>query len=220
MKDNKILTIVLALVAVAALVFGFVANGQKGTLQTKVDELTKKVEELTGELDTAEKELADVKAAAPLFKTSIQTSALQVADATQPQVNLLREAKIVAVSGEVNEDERAALLMDGNPDTKWCDAQAAPNYVVFDFGKPTTVSRWRLLSAATEQSAYITRTCLLQGCNSDAEDWRTLDMFDGNRNNYTDRSFTATSVRYLRLFVVSPTQGQASAARIYELEVY
>lgn len=169
---------------------------------------------------TAANDETDVKAAAPLFKTSIQTSALEIADATQPQVNLLREAKIVAVSGEVNEDERAALLVDGNPDTKWCDAQAAPNFVVFDFGKPTTVSRWRLLSAATEQSAYITRTCLLQGRNSETEDWRTLDMFDGNRNNYTDRSFTATSVRYLRLFVVSPTQGQASAARIYELEVY
>jgi alpha-mannosidase len=169
---------------------------------------------------TAANDEADVTAAAPLFKTSIQSSAQQVADAAQPQVNLLREAKIVAVSGEVNDDERAALLMDGDPNTKWCDAQGAPNYVTFDFGKPTTVSRWRLLSAATEQAAYITRTCLLQGRNSVTEDWRTLDMFDGNRNNYTDRSFTATSVRYLRLFVVSPTQGQTSAARIYELEVY
>jgi alpha-mannosidase len=45
-------------------------------------------------------------------------------------------------------------------------------------------------------------------------------MFDGNRNNYTDRMFTATSVRYLRLFVINPTQAQDAAARIYELEVY
>ena len=60
----------------------------------------------------------------------------------------------------------------------------------------------------------------LQGRNSDTEEWQTLDMFEGNRNNYTDRSFTATSVRYLRLFVIAPTQGQDSAARIYELEVY
>jgi alpha-mannosidase len=112
------------------------------------------------------------------------------------------------------------MLMEGDPDTKWCDARAAPNYVVFDFGKPTTITRWRVLSAACEQSAYITRTCLLQGRNSDTEEWQTLDMFEGNRNNYTDRSFTATSVRYLRLFVIAPTQGQDSAARIYELEVY
>ena len=162
----------------------------------------------------------DGTAAAPLFQTSILPNAQTTAAATQPQVNLLRDAKVIATSGEVNNSESAAMLMDGDPDTKWCDAQAAPNYVVFDFGKPTTITRWRVLSAACEQSAYITRTCLLQGRNSDTEEWQTLDMFEGNRNNYTDRSFTATSVRYLRLFVIAPTQGQDSAARIYELEVY
>jgi alpha-mannosidase len=162
----------------------------------------------------------DGTAAAPLFQTSILPNAQTTAAAAQPQVNLLCDAKVIATSGEVNNSESAAMLMDGDPDTKWCDAQAAPNYVVFDFGKPTTITRWRVLSAACEQSAYITRTCLLQGRNSDTEEWQTLDMFEGNRNNYTDRSFTATSVRYLRLFVIAPTQGQDSAARIYELEVY
>ena len=162
----------------------------------------------------------DVVAAAPLFKTSILSDAQHMESSPQPQINLLRDVKITAVSGEVNNNERAALLMDGDPNTKWCDAQAAPNYVTFDFGKPTTISRWRLLSAAAEQSAYITRTCLLQGRNADTEEWQTLDMFDGNRNNYTDRNFAPVTVRYLRLFVVAPTQGQDSAARIYELEVY
>ena len=163
---------------------------------------------------------ADVIAASPLFKTSILPVAQHTASSSQSQINLLRDAKITAVSGEVNNNERAALLMDGDPNTKWCDAQAAPNYVAFDFGQPTTISRWRLLSAACEQSAYITRTCLLQGRNSETEEWHTLDMFDGNRNNYTDRNFASATVRYLRLFVVAPTQGQDSAARIYELEVY
>ena len=169
---------------------------------------------------TAANDIADATVAAPLFTTSILPTTLQTAASAQAQVNLLREAKVIAVSGEANDDERATLLTDGDPNTKWCDPQAAPNYVVFDFGKPTTITRWRLLSAACEQSAYITRTCLLQGRNSDTEEWQTLDMFEGNRNNYTDRSFTATSVRYLRLFVIAPTQGRDSAARIYELEVY
>jgi alpha-mannosidase len=169
---------------------------------------------------TLANDAADAVAAAPLFKTSILPAEQNVASSPQSQINLLRDAKIVGTSGEVNEGERAALLMDGDPNTKWCDAQAAPNYVTFDFGKPTTISRWRLLSAACEQSAYITRTCLLQGRNSETDEWQTLDMFDGNRNNYTDRNFAPTTVRYLRLFVVAPTQGQDSAARIYELEVF
>ena len=61
MKNNKILMIILALVAVAALVFGFVSNGQKADLQTKADELAKKVEELTAELDAVKKELTNAK---------------------------------------------------------------------------------------------------------------------------------------------------------------
>ena len=148
------------------------------------------------------------------------SSEQSVASSSQPQINLLRDAKIVAVSGEVNNSERAALLIDGDANTKWCDAQAAPNYVSFDLGKPTTVSRWRLLNAACEQSAYITRTCLLQGRNSETEEWKTIDMFDGNRSNLVDRLFQPVSVRYLRLFVVAPTQGHDAAARIYELEVF
>ena len=169
---------------------------------------------------TLANDAADAIAASPLFKTSILSDAQHMESSPQPQINLLRDAKITAVSGEVNNSERADLLMDGDPNTKWCDAQAAPNYVAFDFGQPTTISRWRLLSAACEQSAYITRTCLLQGRNSETEEWQTLDMFDGNRNNYTDRNFAPATVRYLRLFVVAPTQGQDAAARIYELEVY
>lgn len=162
----------------------------------------------------------DVKAASPLFKTSILPTVQNMATASQPQVNLLADAKIIAVSGEVGHSERAALLVDGDVNTKWCDAQAAPNYVAFDFGQSKTITRWRLLSAACEQSAYITRTCLLQGRNSETEEWQTIDMIDGNRSNLVDRNFPPTSVRYLRIYVVSPTQGHDPAARIYELEVF
>jgi alpha-mannosidase len=83
---------------------------------------------------TLANDAADAIAASPLFKTSILSAAHNMASSPQPQINLLRNAKITAVSGEVNNSERADLLMDGDPNTKWCDAQAAPNYVTFDFG--------------------------------------------------------------------------------------
>ena len=44
--------------------FGFVSNGQKGSLQTTVDDLTKQVSELKGKLETAEGDLAAAKGAA------------------------------------------------------------------------------------------------------------------------------------------------------------
>ncbi|MCR5470282.1 MAG: discoidin domain-containing protein [Prevotella sp.] len=158
--------------------------------------------------------------AAPFFKTAIIGESTVQGEAEEEKVSLLKNAKIMAVSGEINKDEQAANLIDGRSDTKWCDAQSAPNYVVFDLGEPITVSRWRLLNGGCEMAAYITRTCLFQGRNSDTEEWQTLDMIDNNRNDLVDRRFPSATVRYVRLFVVSPTQGQMPAARIYELELF
>lgn len=59
MKKANILPIVLAILAVAAIIFGVVTNGQKADLQKQVDELTANVTSLTSSLDAAKKEAAD-----------------------------------------------------------------------------------------------------------------------------------------------------------------
>ena len=167
---------------------------------------------------------ADATPAAPLFKTSLLPADMPTATTETKEeplgLNLLKTAQIIGVSGEVNHNERAALLVDDDLDTKWCDSKPAPNYVAFDLGKPTVVKRWRMVNAACEQASYVTRTCLLQGRNSLTEEWRTLDMFDGNRKNIVDRTFDPAEVRYVRIYVINPMQGQDAAARIYELGVY
>ena len=61
---KKSLTIILALVTVAAIVFGVVAFTQKGDLQKQVDELTAKVTSLTNDLDAVKKDLETAKAEA------------------------------------------------------------------------------------------------------------------------------------------------------------
>ena len=156
--------------------------------------------------------------AAKLFEASLIDEGQDEAEEEQ-RVNLLKDAKVVAVSGEMNAREGAAKLIDGDVTTKWCDIGAAPNYVAFDLGEAKTVSHWRVLNAGSENPAFITRTCLLQGRNSETEEWKTLDMFDNNRNNVVSRDFPATSVRYVRLFVITPTLRGGDAVRIYELEV-
>ena len=50
MKKQNILSIALAIIAVIALVFGIVFNGQKGELQKQADELTSKIESLNQEI--------------------------------------------------------------------------------------------------------------------------------------------------------------------------
>ena len=113
------------------------------------------------------------------------------------------------------------MLTDGKSDTKWCDTHAAPNFIVYDLGEKKSVSRWRLLHAGAEMRDYITRAVLLQGRNTPTEEWRTLDMLDGNRLNETDRTFAPPSVRDVRLYVVAPTQEiNGLATRLYEFELW
>ena len=162
--------------------------------------------------------------ASPLFTTSNvnDTSYRTSSGSNLPATpSLLRGAKPIACTGYVNERERPEFLTDGDPGTKWCDVNDAPNHITFDLGTPQTVSRWHILNAGAETFEYITRTVLLQGRNSTDEEWQTLDILDGNRQNETDRQFTPHRVRYVRLYVVGPTQDPSSdATRIYEFDLW
>ena len=75
MKKGNILTIILAVVAIAALVFGFVANGQKGDLQKQVDTLKSNVEKLTSDLDAAKKDAAEAAKAAEAEIAAVKEAA-------------------------------------------------------------------------------------------------------------------------------------------------
>ena len=165
-----------------------------------------------------------VEPATKLFETSNvdDRAYLTASGSDRPSApSLLKEAKVLSYSGYVNNDERPELLTDGDLNTKWCDAQPAPNFVTFDLGSVKPVSQWQLVNAGSEMAAYITRTCLLQGRINEHEEWQTLDMVDGNRSNEFTRKFTPVSVRYVRLFVVGPTQDtNFGASRIYEFNLW
>ncbi len=169
---------------------------------------------------TAANDMADMAPASQLFETSFKQNMFSSGKVVEEKNNVLKDARIINVSGECNEREKAVNLTDDNPDTKWCDVSGIPHCVVFDLGKPTTVGSWHLLNAGAEHFSYITRTCLLQGRNAENEEWQTLDMIDGNRNNVVQRSFQPTEVRYVRLYVVGPEQGGGGATRIYEFGLY
>ena len=164
----------------------------------------------------------DLKPAAPLFETSVQgdLQSLLAESAANSVPSLLKNARLVAVSGECNDNERAVFLTDGDENTKWCDVKPAPSYVVFDLGAVQKVSRWHLLNAGAEDFSYITRTCLLQTRLRETDEWTTVDMFDQNRSNVVERQFKPVEARYVRLFVVGPAQTTGDATRIYEFELY
>ena len=168
-----------------------------------------------------------VKPASSLFETSntddgsYQEEMVSAQQGKPKTASLVRGMQPIECSGFVNEKESPAMLTDGKDDTKWCDTHTAPNYIVYDLGETKSVSRWRLLHAGHETDDYITRMVLLQGRNTLSEEWQTLDILDGNRLNETDRSFEPKSVRYVRLYVVGPTQEVGGiTTRLYEFELW
>lgn len=159
-----------------------------------------------------------VTAASELFRTALKNGGKAE---IIPKENLLKQARLIKSSGETNEREQAGFAIDGDLKTKWCDTNAAPNYIDFDFGKEKILSGWKLVNAGSEGSSYITRTCFLQGRNNVNEEWKTIDELVDNNKNTVIRQFNPTTARYLRLLVTQSTQDkELKAARIYELEVY
>ncbi len=136
--------------------------------------------------------------------------------------NILKPEHIVAWSGYTRENERPALMLDGKENTKWCDIDMTPSYIVFDLGEETEINSWKIMNAASENQSFVTASCLLQARNNPDEEWRTIDYFTGNRQNILNKKLAQTEkVRYLRLFVVQPSQASNSKdTRIYEFAVY
>ena len=115
MKKN-IGTIIAALVAVAAIIFGLVTNGQKGDLQKKFDDAAAKVTELTASLDTAKKdaEAALTQAKEEAAKTledeiaKVKDEAAQAAEAAVAQAKEEAGKTIEELQQKLNELQEAA----------------------------------------------------------------------------------------------------------------
>ena len=171
----------------------------------------------------AQEAMLNVNVAAPLYRNGNRTNTWGAEGESEEEArtNLLTGATIVACSGHVNERERPEFCIDGDPETKWCDTHDAPNFVEFDLGEVKSVSAWSLLNAGSEGQSDITRTAMLLGRTDSKDEWKVLDMFDGNRTNLVKRNFNTTEARYIRLVVIGPVQDpDGDAARIYEVGVY
>lgn len=171
---------------------------------------------------TAHNVPANPVAASSLFLTANLPSDQAKTEGSTAKASLLSGAKIIGCSGYVNDREKPEFLIDGNPDTKWCDTSTLPNYVDFDLAKPTKISGWSMLNAANESVGYVTSTCFLQGRNSLDDEWTTIDCVTGNRRNTVSRQIgEPQTFRYLRLLVAQPTQmADLNGTRIYDLQVY
>ncbi|MDO4510954.1 MAG: glycoside hydrolase family 38 C-terminal domain-containing protein [Bacteroidales bacterium] len=147
---------------------------------------------------------------------------LREMDNSGQKANLLEGKPCIERTGEVNQNERAECAVDGDVDTKWCDAGEAPHkYIAFDLGKVTTISEWKVLHATLESLAYTTKEYCLQVKENIDDEWTTVDQVSENSEIETLRALpTEVKARYVRLYVSKATQFDAPVTRIYEFAVY
>ena len=151
-------------------------------------------------------------------------------------------AKAIA-NAEVNEEEVAANLFDGNTGTKWC-AEGTSGWVGFELAKSEVVGEWYVLHAGSEGVGYITRDYALQTLKTEYEEaylagddavkreyleqddkWENLDAVSGNTVNSPTRQIAVNSLKSAQVYRFKVNQPEQSvegnkAIRIYELKMY
>lgn len=145
--------------------------------------------------------------------------------------NLCVGASVVAVSGQVNENERAQLLIDGNFRTKWCCTAAAATdhrynldgtkqWIILDLGGEKEFNTYTIMNTKTVESSYgnMTRWELLT--SNDGETWTSVDYQPDCDQNSASFRIGRQSARYVMLRIYDPDDSQAGTIRLYEFMLY
>ena len=118
--------------------------------------------------------------------------------------------------------ESPDMSVDGKMGTKWHTSEnPGAQWLKVDLGQDYTIDRWvvKHAEAGGEPSIYNTKDFKLQK-SSDGSAWTDVDSVTGNTADITDRTVTAFTARYVRLYITIPTNGAGNGSRIYEFEVY
>jgi len=115
--------------------------------------------------------------------------------------------------------EGPAKAVTGSTSDKFC-SHSVPKFLRVDLGQSYAITSFtvRHAGAGGEPTEWNTRDFDLQ-VSADGATWTTVVQARGNTASVTNHTVSATG-RYVRLNVITPTQGGDTATRIYELEVY
>lgn len=142
----------------------------------------------------------------------------------QPSPNLALN-KPATGSTPCNANEGPAKAVNGSVSgglsDKFCSLVSGA-FLRVDLGSPAAVRSFTLRHAGAggESTSFNTRDFDL-AVSTDATTWTTVVQARGNTANVSNHTLTSpVTGRYVRLTVLTPTQGTNTATRIYEMEVY
>ena len=105
--------------------------------------------------------------------------------------------------------------------SKWCSTASGTKFLQVDLGSNQRVSSFVVKHAGLggETTGWNTGAFTIQ-TSTDGTNWTTQATVSGNRTSRTYHPITATTARYVKLNVTTPTNTTDTAARIDEFEVY
>jgi PKD repeat protein len=131
--------------------------------------------------------------------------------------------KPVTSSAACNSNESAAKAVNGSTSggttDKFCSL-ASPAWLQVDLGSAQTVSGFTVKHAGAggESTSWNSKAFTIQ-TSSNGSTWSTPVSATVNTASTSTHAITATSARYIKLNVTTPTQNGDPATRIYEFEV-
>lgn len=153
--------------------------------------------------------------------TTVKESCIVISkDASQDIVNLC-QGKTYTASGYTASSESPEKAFDGYDNTKWCSTNWGTKWLQADLGEEKSVSSFVIKHALVggEGAGLNTRAYRIQVSN-DGTNFTDVVTVTDNTEGLTSHTIPVTNARYVRLVVDKPTQGNDSAARIFEFEIY
>lgn len=148
---------------------------------------------------------------------------LNVALAYDAPEDNLAIGKTVKSTAPCNDEEAAALAVDGDVSTKWCGVPTGAMSLEVDLGASTDVGRIivRHAGAGGEKAGWNTKDFSLRS-SDDGTTWADVTSVTSNTRAVTiHRLFPARPARFVRLEITAPqSASDAVAARIDEIEIY
>ncbi|ALN59227.1 protease 1 [Lysobacter enzymogenes] len=126
-------------------------------------------------------------------------------------------------SAACNSNESAAKAVNGSVSggttDKFCSL-ASPAWLQVDLGSAQTVSGFTVKHAGAggESASWNSKAFTIQ-TSTNGSTWSTPVSVSANTGNTSTHAISATSARYIKLNVTTPTQNGDPATRIYEFEV-
>lgn len=115
---------------------------------------------------------------------------------------------VTATAKSTNSVKIPDYVTDSDTTTWWAPPEGGESWVQLDLKKVYAINRWTVSHAGSITASWVkgnTKDFKLQA-SMDGSSWVDIDEVYGNTANKTDRSVTMFFARYVRIYIITPSQ--------------